>query len=159
MNIYLVRHGDAEKTAIGKKDFDRDLTPEGKIKIKSAVANWKIFLPDIDFIVTSPYIRALNTAKIIAETYEVKNPVIIDKKLSPGSKAENLIEIANSLSGEEIVFVGHQPDLSGHLSNLISGSGANIEFKKGAVAKITFRNKVHLSKGVLEYLIPAGAFK
>ena len=146
MNIYLVRHGDAEKTAIGKKDFDRDLTPEGKTKIKSTVIYWKNFLPEISAIISSPYVRALNTAKIIAEVYEFKNEIIVDKKISPGSKTDNIIEIANSIEGEEIIIVGHQPDLSLHASNLVSNGSAGIEFKKGAVAKISFRNKAHLAK-------------
>jgi phosphohistidine phosphatase SixA len=64
----------------------------------------------------------------------------------------------NSFPSGEIAIVGHQPDLSNHLSRLISGSGASIEFKKGAIAKISFSNKVREGKGVLEFLIPPGIF-
>ena len=159
MNIYLIRHGDAEKAAIGKKDFDRDLTQSGRLKIKVAASGWKNFIASFDYIVSSPLIRALNTAKIIAEEYNFKKEIVIDKKLAPGSKTENLIEIANSLNYEDVAFVGHQPDMSEHLSNLISGNWANIDFKKGAIAKVSFNNKAHPSKGVLEFLIPAGTFK
>ncbi len=159
MNIYLIRHGDAEKTAIGKKDFERDLTEEGKIIIRNAADNWKYFIPGFNFIVTSPYIRALNTARIIEEAYELTEKVLVDKKISPGSRTEDLIEIANSLAVEDISFVGHQPDMSEHLGNLISYKGANINFKKAAIAKISFGSIAVLSKGTLEFLIPPEVFK
>lgn len=159
MNIYLVRHGAAENTAIGKKDFDRNLTKEGKSKIQKAASNWKNYIPNFNFIVTSPYLRAVSTANIIAEVFEYRADLVIDQKLSPGSKTEDLIEIANSFDGDNIVFVGHQPDLSRHLSNLISYKGANVNFGKGTIAKILFEKNVTLSRGILEFLIPADIFK
>ena len=159
MNIYLIRHGDAEKSSVSKKDFDRELTASGIAKIKTAALNWKVLINSFDYIVSSPLIRAEQTASAIAEVYGFNKEIISDKKLSPGSKTESLIEIANSLSGEDIAFVGHQPDFSEHLSNMISSKGAYLEFKKGAIAKISFYNKAHLGKGILEFLIPAGAYK
>ncbi len=159
MNIYLIRHGDAERTSLSKKDFDRELTTSGLTKVKTAAINWKMLINSFDFIVSSPLKRAEQTASAIAEVYEFKKEILLDKRLSPGSKTENLIEIANSFSGEEIAFIGHQPDFSEHLSNMISTKGAYLEFKKGAIAKVSFYNKAHLGKGTLEFLIPAGAYK
>jgi phosphohistidine phosphatase len=158
MNIYLIRHGDAEKVSIGKKDFDRELTPAGRIKLKAAILSWKNLIKKFDNIITSPLTRAVQTANIIAEIYGAADRVLTDKKLSPGSRTESLIEIANSLEGEEIAFVGHQPDLSDFVSDLISPKGANIDFKKGAIAKISFGNKVSTGRGTLEYLIPVSVF-
>ena len=159
MNIYLIRHGDAEKAAIGKKDFDRELTSSGIIKIKNAAGNWGNLIPSFDYIISSPLKRALQTAQILGEVFNYNREIIIDKKLAPGSRTEDLVEIANALDGEEIAFVGHQPDFGEHVSNLISSEGAYVEFKKGAIAKISFGNKAHLSKGTLEFLIPTGVFK
>jgi len=158
MNIYLIRHGDAEKVSIGKKDFDRELTPTGRIKFKTAVQNWKNLIKGFDFIVTSPLARAVQTANIIAGLYGREDKILIDKKLSCGSRTESIIEIANSLEGVDIAFVGHQPDFSEILSDLISAKGAYIDFKKGAIAKISFGNKVSAAKGTLEFLIPASIF-
>ncbi|MHB1686069.1 MAG: SixA phosphatase family protein [Ignavibacteriaceae bacterium] len=158
MNIYLIRHGEAEKSSITKKDFDRELTNSGKVKVKNAALAWKDYIDPFDYLVSSPLARALQTAKIIAEYFEVRNEILVDKKLSAGGGTESIIEIANSLEGVNIAFVGHQPDFSEHVSNLISTSGANVDFKKAAIAKIFFHNKVHLSRGILEYLIPAGIF-
>jgi len=159
MNIYLIRHSDSEKSSSSKKDFDRELTEEGKEKIKTAAEGWKHLVKSFDIIVSSPLMRAVQTAKIVAEVFEYKKDIIIDKRISGGRKTDDLIELANSLSGEEIAFVGHEPDFSNHVSNLISSSGAFVDFKKGAIAKMSFQNRVRYSKGILEFLIPPKTFK
>ncbi len=159
MNIYLVRHGDAEKAAIGKKDFDRELTSSGKAKMTNAASAWKSIIENFDCIYSSPLIRALQTAEIVAGVYNITDNLITDKKLTPGCRVESIIEIANSTGKEDIVFVGHQPDFSEILSALISNKEANIEFKKGAVAKVVFGTKARAGRGTLEFLIPASLFK
>jgi phosphohistidine phosphatase len=158
MNIYLIRHSDSEGLTKGLKDFERKLTPEGEIKIKSASLFWKNIIPEFDSIISSPYLRALQTAKIIGSVYNYEKEIIIDKRLGCGSETEDLIEILNSFQSGDIAIVGHQPDLSNHLSRLISNSGAWVEFKKAAIAKISFSNKVREGKGVLEFLVPPGFF-
>jgi phosphohistidine phosphatase len=158
MNIYLIRHGDSEGISKGLKDSERKLTPDGVLKIRNASLFWKNIIPEFEYIISSPYLRALQTAKIIATVYNFKKEIFIDKSLGCGSETESLIEIFNSFQSGEIALVGHQPDLSNHLSRLISGSGASVEFKKGAIAKISFNNKVREGKGVLEFLVPPGIF-
>lgn len=158
MNIYLIRHGDAERISAEKKDADRELTQQGKIKLQAAVLNWGNLIKGFDFIVTSPLVRAIQTSNIIAKQYNASDKILIDRKLSPGCDADDIAEIANSLGGEEIAFVGHQPDMSEILSELVSSKGAYIEFKKGAVAKVSFGSKVKAASGTLEFLIPASVF-
>ncbi len=144
---------------IGKKDFDRELTPSGRIKFKNAAEHLKNIIPSFDFIVSSPFVRAFQTAQILGEVFGYTKEIITEKKLSPGGSTESVVEIANALDGGEIAFVGHQPDFGEHVSNLLSGEEIMVDFKKGTVAKISFNNKVRLTKGILEFLIPAGIFK
>jgi phosphohistidine phosphatase len=158
MNIYLIRHGDSEGISKGVKDAERKLTPDGEIKLKNATLFWKNIIPEFDYIISSPYLRALQTARIIASAYDHKKEIFIDKRLGCGSETADLIEILNSFQSGEIAIIGHQPDLSNHVSRLVSNSGAFVEFKKGAIAKISFNNKVREGKGVLEFLIPSGVF-
>jgi phosphohistidine phosphatase len=158
MNLYLVRHADAEKTQPGKKDEDRKLSKEGKERIRGVAGEWFYFIKKLDLICTSPLIRAVETAEIIGKCFEYKGEIIRDNILGPGSYTKDMIELINSLEGNDILIVGHQPDLSEHVSNLISSNGALIDFKKAAIAKISFNGKVNLSKGYLEYLIPTNAF-
>jgi phosphohistidine phosphatase len=158
MNIYLVRHGEAEKTSTSKKDFERELTPEGIKSLKAAAEGWKKLINKIDFIVTSPLTRAVQTAEIISKILSTQNGIIKDKRLASGGKTDDLIEIANSLEGEDIIFVGHEPEFSRHVSALVSSSGAFVDFKKGMIAKISFEKKAKPARGLLEYLIPAKSF-
>jgi phosphohistidine phosphatase len=159
MNIYLIRHSDAEKSSETIKDNDRKLTKEGELKAKSCAAGWKNIIKGFDFIVSSPLIRAVETAKIISEVFEYKKDIVIDKRIACGTKSEDLIELANSLGGEEMAFIGHEPDFSEHISRFTSISGSFVEFKKCAIAKICFQNKARIGKGILEYLIPPKVFK
>jgi len=158
MNLYLVRHADAENTQPGKKDEDRRLTKEGKERIKGAADRWIYFIAKLDFICTSPYTRAVESAEIIAKSFQYDKEIIKDGALASGSYIKDLVELVNSLGGNDIMVVGHQPDLSEHVSSLISSNGALVDFKKGAIAKVSFNGKVNLAKGYLEYLIPAGIF-
>lgn len=158
MNLYLVRHADAEKVQPGKKDEDRKLSKEGKERIRGVANQWFYFIKNMDLICSSPFIRAVETAEIIAKCFEYKGKVIKDSVLASGSHTKDMIAFVNNLDVNDIMVVGHQPDLSEHVSNLVSSHGALIEFKKAAIAKITFNGKVSLSRGYLEYLIPASAF-
>jgi phosphohistidine phosphatase len=154
LNIYLVRHGTAEnKTKLGK-DFDRNLVDEGKDEMRKTAMNLKKLVPSIDFIISSPLNRAVQSAEIIKKEFDFDKEIILEEKLSPGSKTENLIEIANQLEAEDIMFVCHEPDISVHISNLISSSGIKVYFKRGAMVSIYFDGKVRLYAGILEFLIP-----
>lgn len=160
MNIYLIRHSDAENSSPSITDGERKLTQKGKDKIQKAAEGWKKLIPTFDFIVSSPLARALQTAEIVADVYKLeKSKVIIDRRLKSGSHIDDVIEIASSLEAENIAFVGHQPEFSEHVSELISQTYAYIDFKKAAIAKINFYNKAKKGKGLLEFLIPPQIFK
>ncbi|MDP4114865.1 MAG: histidine phosphatase family protein [Bacteroidota bacterium] len=158
MNLFLIRHGDAENSTYGKKDFDRRLTEKGTIATMNAVSYWKRIIQNFDYIISSPYIRSLQTAEIIASAYNSMDKLLIENMLGCGSKLDNIITLVNSLGGENIACVGHQPDMSHHLSDFISSERAEAEFKKSAIAKIIFRNKAVKGGGILEFLIPPAIF-
>lgn len=159
MNLYLIRHGNAEKAGLNKSDFERELTEEGRQKLERAVKYWKNLIPEFDFIITSPLIRAKQTAEIIFKSFNSKHEIIIENTLKNGSETADILNIVNSLNGDNIALVGHQPDFSYHLSNLISSGSASLDFKKGAIAEVSFDGKAKLNRGMLEFLIPTGAFK
>jgi phosphohistidine phosphatase len=154
MIIYLIRHGDSEKTSIHIRDFDRELTENGRKVTEQAAKHWKKIIPGFDFIITSPFIRALQSAEIISGIFNVTGGIITDKKLSPGSRTDDIIEISNTYNGKSIAIVGHQPDMGEHVANLISNSYANVEVRKSAIARLSFGNKVKPGKGTLDFLIP-----
>ena len=159
MNIYLIRHADAESISTAKSDFERKLSAKGKESIKKAAEGWKKLITSFDIIASSPLTRALETAEIIASVYNYKEKIITDKRITSGCKPEEVIDFLKDFKEDEIAIVGHEPDLSGCLSAFISSSGMNVDFKKGSIAKINFSGKVRASVGILEFIIPQELFK
>lgn len=159
MNLYLIRHSEAERVSTQKKDFDRELTNEGIELLKSAVNYWRRIIHGLDIIVTSPLVRAVQTSEIIADKFNYIKEVIKDNNLGTGANTGDLIELINTISAENIACIGHQPDLSNHVSNLISNKGCTLHFPPAAICKIRFSGQVKFSRGELIYLIPPEIFK
>jgi phosphohistidine phosphatase len=154
MNLYLIRHSIAESITIDKKDFDRELTEEGKFVIKKTSEAWKNYVGDIDVVLTSPLKRAIQTAEIISSNLQDIPNVIKDNNLGTGSRTADLIDILNSFEYKNVVVVGHQPDLSYHLNNFCGTGSFNLAFPPAALAKVEFDNTIKYGKGRLIYFIP-----
>lgn len=158
MILYLVRHSISEKIFPPKKDFERELTKEGISLIHKASVGWKKIIPSMDLILTSPYLRAVQTAKIISEVYAIPDKLILENNLAAGCSTGNLIDTLLNYEQENIAVIGHQPDLSHHISNLCSDNHLNISFSPAAIAKISFDGQLRFGNGKLEFLIPAEAY-
>src|SRR5690606_30155233 len=113
-------------------------SPDGIELIQTAVKFWKSVVPAFDLIITSPLVRAVQTGNLIAESMNYNGEVITDNNLGPGSRTNDLIEIINSYGKENIACIGHQPDLSAHVSNFISSNGCVLHFPPAAICKIRF---------------------
>ncbi len=150
MNIFLIRHGYAEN--IGN-DYERNLTERGVKILNETFTALKKIEPRIDVVVTSPLLRAMQTAKILHSIYNVEYEIVKENALANSAKTEDLLAMLNALPGDNIAFVGHQPDMSYHVSNLISNSGASVTFFPGSVAKIRFDGLPRMRAGVLELLV------
>jgi len=138
MEIYILRHGvAAERGTPGyKKDSDRPLTKEGEDKmhqIAEAILGMEL---KFDLILSSPYIRAAQTAQIVAN--ELDEEVTFTDALIPDGNPLDLIAEINDEKPQRLLLVGHEPDLSRLASVLITGgSDAVIELKKGGLCKLT----------------------
>ena len=154
MNLYLIRHSIAENISFDKKDFDRELTEEGKFVIKKSSEAWKNYVGNVEVILTSPLIRAIQTAEIISSNLQEIPNLIKDNNLGTGSRTADLIDILNSLEYKNVVVVGHQPDLSQHLNNFCGTGSFNLAFPPASLAKIEFDNSIKYGRGRLIYFIP-----
>ena len=94
-----------------------------------------------DTIISSPYLRACQTAQIVAKTYKIKNYKIhlTNHMLPPASIKELLREVtAHFPQSQHILFVGHEPHLTELVSSLLKSKDAlPINFKKGALCSLT----------------------
>lgn len=134
MELILVRHADAEDEA--ESDFARELTAKGR-KQSARVGKFLARLglrPDM--IVTSPLVRAQQTAAILHEETAAVNGVAEDKRLACGMTPEEAYAVAEEYGCEgTLLLVGHEPDFSRLAADLtgMAGSG-NLEIKKASCA-------------------------
>ena len=126
MRLYLVRHAEA---APGHPDDLRPLTPSGRQRARELGAELAGSRPDA--VVSSPLLRARETAAAIAEAAGVD--VEVDERLAPGTTTERLLA-ALAGRGERVVVVGHQPDC-GEIASELTGRAAP-PFAPGAVHAI-----------------------
>jgi phosphohistidine phosphatase len=138
MEIFILRHGIAvaRGTPGYKKDGDRPLTKEGEERTHQIAEAMLGIGLKFDLILSSPYVRAEQTAQIVAREFDVE--VTITKSLVPGANALDLIGEINEAKPDRVLLVGHEPDLSRLISVLVTGSTeAWIELKKGGLCKMT----------------------
>ena len=154
MNLYLIRHSISEKSSFNKKDFERELTEEGKSLINNFAQSWKNFIDEFDIILTSPLKRAVQTSEIISKVLQSSQNISIENSLTPGSRTSDLIELLISNDKNNVAVIGHQPDLTIHICNFCGKSGFNLSFPAGAIAKIEFEKQVRYNSGKLIFLLP-----
>lgn len=140
--LYVMRHGIAvDRASAGySDDSKRPLTPDGRKKTQEIAQGLMRVGFDPDWIVTSPLVRAAETARIVAETLGGKVPMDSSDDLRPGGSAEALIAfLAKHANRKRVLVVGHEPDLSEMAGRLIgAGRRAHLSLKKGGCCLITF---------------------
>lgn len=158
--IYILRHGKAEEIneSQSKSDFDRKLTEEGKIKTKKLGSLINKIEKELEIILTSPFLRAKETAEIIASSLENKAELKTVDFLSSGTSLQEISKglISEYSNHKKLMIVGHAPDLEIFLGKLIGAK--QIKLKKGALAKVVLNGSIDLS-GELEWLITAKLVK
>ena len=152
VELYLLRHADAgDPLAWAGDDAERPLSEKGRRQAKrlgSLLAGIKL-RPDI--ILTSPKLRAADTAKIVGTAVSVKPQK--DDRLGSSVELGDLASLlAGNLGARRVVLVGHDPDFSTLASSL---TGAAIELKKGAIARIDLGDRgPRAGGGALRWLLP-----
>ena len=147
MDIYFLRHGEADWPDWEKSDDERPLTKRGKKEMYEVGNFLKRVKVEPDLIVTSPLPRASQTAEIAAEHLKTKSRK--DKLLAPGFGRQELERILKKYPAESLMIVGHEPDFSHTIEQL---TGGTIKLSKAGVALVeldrSWRN------GRLLWLIP-----
>lgn len=158
MNLYLLRHGLAVEPGAPEypKDSDRPLIPKGERKLwKTAQALQELEL-SFDWILSSPYVRARQTAEIIAEALHLHKKLEISETLTPAGNTRKLIELIHHRQPrpEHVLLVGHEPFLSELISLLVTGEPqAVVIMKKGGLCKLSAEVLEHGRCAALEWLL------
>lgn len=154
MNIYLIRHGEAEPASDKKPDEERELTESGIKKLKLSIDLWKNYFNKIDVILSSPLKRALQTAAIVKDTYGIESEIIKENSLLNGGSVKDLLIAAESFAVNDIAMVGHQPDLGKHIAAMSGSNNLNLKLPPGSIIKINFKERISIGKGILEFFLP-----
>lgn len=155
MKLYLVRHAIAEDSAVYEDDSLRPLTEKGRERMKKIAAALREIGVGPDLIVSSPYVRASQTAVILAKTLKYREQIVYSDLLAPMGEAGDMIgEIKEKYSVDELMLVGHEPSLSSLAGVLLAGSvGIAINLKKGGVCCLSMDDLHGERKAVLEWLV------
>ncbi|HEY7168545.1 MAG TPA: phosphohistidine phosphatase SixA [Candidatus Binatia bacterium] len=159
MNLYLLRHG----IAVPKGEHgsapgdDRPLTAKGIRRMRKAAKGLRRLGIPFDGILSSPLIRASQTADILAEVLGLQTELQQISGLAPESSVENLLfGLSRFENHEHLVLVGHEPLLSETAAFLMSGkdkSTPNIALKKGGICKIEIDALPPHESGILHWLL------
>jgi phosphohistidine phosphatase len=151
LRLHLLRHahaGDAFQW-VGDDEL-RPLTKKGRRQSERLGTFLEFHGMRPDVIVSSPLVRAQQTAEIVAATLGMT--IRIDRRLGGGFGKSELWATLDELGAREPMLVGHDPDLSMLLSYLIDAAG--VSMKKGALATIDLRSRLGDGDGDLRWLVP-----
>jgi len=142
MELYLLRHGIATERGIPGHEIDstRPLTPEGLRKTQRAAEGMRALGLDFGRILSSPHVRARQTAEIVAGVFGIEERLELNDNLAPGGNRWELMEGLNNgpESPQSVLLVGHEPEMSELASMLLSGAtDLPIEMKKAGLCKLS----------------------
>ncbi|NWF63589.1 MAG: phosphohistidine phosphatase SixA [Chloroflexi bacterium] len=158
MNLYLIRHAIAEEESSSGEDSQRELTDKGAKKMRLIAKGLRALGIEFDFVIASPYVRARQTAEILADVFKMKKSVSTSENLVPMGDPDLLLaEINEKYTVNSLAIVGHEPYLSTFVSLLTAG-GSPIEmtFKKGGACHLSTDDLRHTRQATLEWLLPPG---
>jgi phosphohistidine phosphatase len=154
LELYLIRHGlAAERGKDWPDDSKRPLTPEGVARLRKSARGLNALGVGFDQIVTSPLVRARQTADTLAEELKDHPPIVTADALAPaGSSASVIQEITRHARKARVALVGHEPNL-GELAAQLIGARTPLEFKKGGVCRIDFDMLPPKGGGLLRWFL------
>jgi phosphohistidine phosphatase len=154
LELYLIRHGLAEERGEDyPDDSKRPLTHEGIARLRKEAKALDALDVAFDQILSSPLVRAKQTADAFAEVMKSKPPIAIADSLTPaGSPAAVIQELARHMKKARVALVGHEPNM-GELAAHLIGAKVPLPFKKGAICRIDFSVFPPKGKGQLVWFI------
>jgi phosphohistidine phosphatase len=157
MKLYLVRHGIASDQIGGaiRYDAQRPLTDEGKTETTAVATGLKQLGIAPDVILTSPLVRAHQTAEILGNVLQSKNGLRVVDALAPAGNLNDIYKVLKDFErASEVFMVGHEPDVGRIVATLLwAGPELEISFKKAAVCRVDITSVPPNQPGTLEWFI------
>jgi phosphohistidine phosphatase len=153
-SLFFIRHGLAEERGDAwPDDTKRPLTDKGMSALRKAARGLNRLEVSIELVLSSPLVRARQTADIIAAGLEPRPSLVNVDSLAPdGSYAAVIADLEKHARKCRIALVGHEP-MMGELAARLIGSRHAIEFKKGAVCRIDLDDLPPAGPGDLRWML------
>lgn len=135
--MYLVRHGIAfERGQDWPDDARRPLTHKGAARMREVVDGLLALGVELDLVITSPLVRAKQTADLLIAGWPVAPALVVSPSLAPGAPPTSVTDVLSQhTQSSGVALVGHEPEL-GEFGAWLIGARHPLQFKKGGVARI-----------------------
>ncbi len=159
MELYFLRHAKAVPRTgrLAHRDAERALTPDGEEKMRLIAMGLQTLDLRFDRVLSSPYVRARQTADIAAKALKCTSKLSLTEQLAPAGDPKGLIAeiIRPSPSLGSVLLVGHEPYLSELISKLTTGTThLRLDMKKAGLVKLSTDALRYGQCATLEWLLP-----
>lgn len=160
MELLVIRHGVAENRedfeATGLDDSLRPLTKEGRWKMERVAKGLRLLLPSLSLIATSPFTRARQTARIVADAYGEAELECLDALTPDGKPRAFMAWLVERGSDDRVAVVGHEPHLGSLISWLLTGEAVEGRFalRKGGSCLLQFDQQPRMGRARLIWSLP-----
>jgi len=158
VDLYIIRHAIAEERDSSRwpDDSQRPLTDRGRQRFRPVAQLLGRMCPDLDMLLSSGYVRAWETAELLARFTDWPDPQRC-AELEGASCPQVCAALQGQSSAESLAIVGHDPSFSDLVSHLLAGSdlAIRIDFKKGGAVCLNFDGPPQAGAATLAwYLTP-----
>lgn len=154
MEIYLLRHAIAEERSASGRDGDRQLTDEGRQKLRKVMKRAAGAGVEPSLILSSPLIRAVQTAEIAAEVLHYAGKIVKVDSLTPDSSPRDVWEEIRTRKDEPaILLAGHEPLYSATTAYLLGSTRSMVDFRKAGLVRIDVQGFGATPGGVLQWML------
>jgi phosphohistidine phosphatase len=117
MRLFIMRHGPAEPTQEGRRDYDRELSREGRERVRANAVALLGRGEAPERIYSSPLVRTRQTAEIVAEVFGGID-IELREELAPSANMLPLVNEVQVSTAPAVLFVAHAPDVSELVTSL-----------------------------------------
>ena len=145
--LYLIRHEDAESEGLHTPDPHRALTSKGRIRLRKTAEMLKSHVDHLHLVYTSPLVRAVQTAEILAGAFHFDGPIWARAAIAEPS-LERILQLVDDTvaSFRSIALIGHEPMLSDLAAHLLELPEYPRPFKKGSVLALDYQDRTQAAR-------------
>jgi phosphohistidine phosphatase len=153
-SLYLIRHGLAEERGEAwPDDSRRPLSEEGMSRLRKEARGLVRIGVTFDVVLTSPLVRARQTADIVAGVFSTRPAIVVIESLAPDGSAQAVLsDLEKQARRTRIALVGHEPGI-GELAARLAGSRRALVFKKGSICRIDVKSLPPAGPGTIRWFI------